>query len=295
MSGPSELHLCGGTLLQASLPELVRAAAFGGFASISVWPHQVRRARDEGLRDGDLRALLADSGVEVREVEPLLDWIPGAAPPAGVESAGVDELLALGEALGARTLLAMEGFGAGASADRLAEAFADLCDRAAERGMAVGLEFLPWSAVPDAATARDVVTRAGRPNGGVVVDSWHHFRGANDVGQLRALPGELVVSVQLSDAPAEPDGPPAGESMRARLAPGDGAIDLVSLVRALDAIGSNAPIGVEVFSRALAALPPAAVARRLGDAARAVLAEARGGARGTTPGRGARERERRTG
>ena len=53
-------------------------------------------------------------------------------------------------------------------------------------------------------------------------------------------------------------------------------IDLVELVRSLDAIDSTAPIGVEIFSDELAAKSPIDAARRAGAAARSVLERARG-------------------
>jgi hypothetical protein len=49
----------------------------------------------------------------------------------------------------------------------------------------------------------------------------------------------------------------------------------VDWIRLLDSLGSRAPLGVEVFSRALDALPPEEVGRRCGAAARALLARAR--------------------
>ena len=55
----------------------------------------------------------------------------------------------------------------------------------------------------------------------------------------------------------------------------EGDIDLEGLVRALDAIGCRAPLGVEVFSDAFDALESVEVGRRLGRAIRALLARAR--------------------
>ena len=81
--------------------------------------------------------------------------------------------------------------------------------------------------------------------------------------------------MQINDAPAEPAGDLIAETLSGRLLPGEGAIPLGRWLRWLDAIGARAPIGVEVFSSALDALPPVEVGRRCGDAARAVLAAAR--------------------
>ena len=159
--------------------------------------------------------------------------------------------------------------------DRAAEALAGVCDRAREHGLLVTLEYLPWSGIADAATALAIVERSGRANATLMVDTWHTFRGPTDEAQLRKLPGARVGSVQINDAPAEPADDLVSETLQARLVPGEGAIPLVRWLRILDEIGSTAPIGVEVFSKALDALPPVEVGRRCGAAARAVLAAAR--------------------
>jgi len=63
--------------------------------------------------------------------------------------------------------------------------------------------------------------------------------------------------------------------MTARLLPGEGEFDLVGLIRALDAMGSAAPIGVEVFNTRQQREPLAKIAREWAHAVRAVLAGAR--------------------
>jgi sugar phosphate isomerase/epimerase len=277
--GPGDLVLCGGTLLRADLLALLEAARAGGFAAVSPWPAQVERSRAAGIGDAEVRARLRDAGLVVDALDPLLTWLPGEALPPGDWATEV-ELYALAERLGARSINLAQGFGARLDPDRGAEALAGVCDRARERGLLVTLEYLPWSGIPDARTALALVERAARPNAAVMVDAWHSFRGATDAAQLRALPGARIGGVQLSDAPAAPAADLVAETMEARLLPGAGDAPLVEWLRILDGAGSRAPIGVEVFSRELAALPPAEVGRRCGAAARAVLSEARASSRG---------------
>jgi sugar phosphate isomerase/epimerase len=150
-----------------------------------------------------------------------------------------------------------------------------VCDRAGEHGLLVTLEYLPWSGIPDARTALTIVERTGCANATLMIDTWHTFRGPTDEAQLRSLPGARIGSVQINDAPAEPARDLVAETLNARLLPGEGAIPLLRWLRILDETGSRAPIGVEVFSTALDALPPVEVGRRCGAAARAVLAAAR--------------------
>jgi sugar phosphate isomerase/epimerase len=277
--GPDDLVFCSGTLLRATLDELIEACTAGGYRGLSLWPHHIEGARAAGRSDAEIRARLADSGVLPVEVEPCLSWLPeGSLAPEHAKLAGppLEAMIDLAVAVGSPALLVVDGFGANADVDAIAEAFAHVCDRAGQEGLEVKLEFTPWSSVPDARTAHQVVTRAGRANGGILIDTWHHFRGANDLAQIAALPGNVVLGIQLNDASAARTGEPLPqEAMHARRLPGAGDIDLTGFVRTLDTIGSRAPIGIEVFSDAFDGLSPAEVGRRTADSGRQLLALAR--------------------
>src|SRR5688500_18929691 len=93
-------------------------------------------------------------------------------------------------------------FGAPLDLEPAAAAFAHLCDLAAERGLVVNLEALPWSAIPDIRVARLLIETAGRTNAGLNVDVWHLVRAGLGAGDVATLPGALVTCVQLSDGPA---------------------------------------------------------------------------------------------
>ena len=64
-------------------------------------------------------------------------------------------------------------------------------------------------------------------------------------------------------------------TMTQRLIPGDGELDLVGFLRGVRAAGSDAPLGVEIWSATLGAEPPSDVARKVGDAMRRLLAAVR--------------------
>jgi sugar phosphate isomerase/epimerase len=275
MLGPTDLVLCAGTLRQASLAEKCAAAVAGGFAAVTLYPEDVTRARSEGLALPDVKRLLEDHGLVLADLDPLLTWLPDEPVPPGFPTATEAEFYAVAEAVGARSLNVAQGFGGRVDLDQAAEALAGVCDRAEEHGLLITLEYLPWSGIPDAATALAIVERTGRQNATLMVDTWHSFRGPTDDTQLRAIPGTRVGSVQINDAPAEPAADLVAETLNARLLPGEGDAPVVRWLRILDEIGSASPIGVEVFSQELDALPPVEVGRRCGDSARAVLAAAR--------------------
>ena len=141
------------------------------------------------------------------------------------------------------------------------------------------------SNIPDAATAMQIVTRAGRANGGICLDCWHHFRGANDDDMLRAIPAERIFTVQFDDGPRQRVDPDYyTDCTRHRDVPGEGEFDLTGFLGLLDEMGVRLPLSVEVISTDLLQRPAAEVAGRLAGATRAVVASARD-ARATASGR----------
>jgi sugar phosphate isomerase/epimerase len=285
MLGRDALVLTGSSLGNPAFRELVEAAAAGGFAGLSLWPApSYQRARAAGHSDAELRAMLDDHGLEVNDVDALIAWVgPGDPGPPYREEPSERELFAAAEALRARccnVLLASRTpvsreAGAESPVEAAAEVFAGVCDRAAAHGLVAYLEFSPGSAVRDARTALAVVEQAGRANGGVLLDTWHCHHGVTSFDDLRALPGERVLAVQVSDVPAERPADLAHATRRGRLVPGQGVFDWTGFLRILAAIGSSAPLTVEVLNDELAAShAPRDFARQLGDAMRALKSSA---------------------
>lgn len=278
--GAHDTVLCSGTLRTGiTFRERLAAARDGGFTGLSLWGRDYQAARDEGLSDPDIRLLLADHGLSVAELDPAWWWLPGASdihiPPEHdgerIFRFGERELFGVADAVGARSLNAVDVFGGAWSLDEAAAAFAGLCDRAGEHGLLVHLEFLPWSRIPDLATAWQVVREADRPNGGLMLDAWHYFRSTPDGALLRSIPGASILGVQLCDAPALAEANPLHATLHERLLPGGGELALGTLLADLRATGTTAPVGVEVFSDVLSALPPEEAGRLAGRSLRAVL------------------------
>lgn len=256
--------------------ERVAAAAAAGFAAMGLDSHDYAASRANGHSDAEMRTVLADHGMRVAELEFVADWLNGARHPGGV-SHSEERLYAAADAFGARHINVGTMLPPGELPDfeTVAERFADLCDRAIAHGLRVALEFLPWTAIPDAATAWQIVELAGRENGGVLVDSWHYFRGAADPAQLRTIPPNRVVVIQFDDADAYTGGDLLEDTMKRRL-PGEGTFDLVGFIGLLDGIGVTAPISVEIISPEQQARSVLDAAKMAHDTSRAVVAQARG-------------------
>ncbi len=270
-------YTLGGLEGTLTLEQRAAAAAEGGFSYLGWLGDAYRAERAAGRSDADIRAILAHHGVAVAEVEFLFGWATAGHPGFDWRQQEAT-LLHLADLVGAHHLNCGDiGLtGPMLSQDDVAARFAGICDRAGEHGLQVALEFLPWSEIPDAAAAWEIVRGAGRRNGGVLVDSWHHFRGSSDAGQLKAIPPEHIGVIQLADA-GPPQGDPMDDTSHRRRPPGEGDLDLQGLLRLLDDLGVRAPISVEVFSDDLDAGPAAEAARRVFEAASRTVGAVRSG------------------
>jgi sugar phosphate isomerase/epimerase len=160
--------------------------------------------------------------------------------------------------------------------DEMVDRFGAIADRAAVQGVDVAIEFLPWGPVPDARTAWRLVEECGRSNAGVLVDVWHHFRGAADDEQLLAIPADRIRAVQFDDAWADVRSDDLyADSVDHRQFPGEGELDLTGFVQLMDQHGVSAPWCVEVLSAEVRALDPVEAAVRGAETTRRVLADAR--------------------
>ena len=232
------------TALQLPPPALVDAAARAGYDQVGIRllsPAPGIAAyplMDDAAMLRETLARLKDTGRSVLDIE-----IVRLGEDFDVHR--LTAFLETGAALGARAILVA---GDDREPHRLAGSFAAFCAAAKPYGMTVNIEFMPWTAVPDARAALRLVNDAGRPdNGRVLVDAIHYARSATRLDEIAALPRAWLRYMQLSDAPAGiPDS--MDEILRQarcqRLLPGEGGIDLDGLLAALPA---DLPVAVEVW------------------------------------------------
>ena len=102
---------------------------------------------------------------------------------------------------------------------------------------------------------KELIADMGRPNAGVVLDSWHWYTSGGTVADLKTLTNHDVVSVDLNDAPK---GVPVDEQQdgKRELPCATGVIDTAGFLNALNSIGCDAPVRCEPFNAPLRAMPP---------------------------------------
>jgi len=256
--------------------ERVAAAAQAGFAGIGVAIEDYVAMRQRGTTDSELRRILDDHNIVAAELEFLTNW--WWDDERGRRARETEEQsYAAADAFGTRHI------NVGSPGTRgtlpplatVADHFGALCDRAACHDLLVAFEFLPWTDIPDAATAGELIRAADRPNGGILIDTWHYFRGAADPAQVLAIPPERFFLIQFDDADAQMTGDWMEDTTDWRRLPGAGAFDLSGFIRMLDEHGVDAPFSVEILSIEQRALPVGDAARRAHDTSRAAISRAR--------------------
>lgn len=223
-------------------PRALRLAADLGYGAVGLraLPAAPGGPFDPLIED---RALLAETRAAIRDTGvPVFDMeIVRLGADFAVEA--VEPFLDVAAALGARAVLV-----AGDDPDRgrLTASFAAFAAAAAERGLTADLEFMPWTAVPDARTALAVVEASGAANGAVLVDALHVARSATSLDDVAALPRHRLSYAQMCDAPAAVPTTVEGlihTARSERLLPGDGGIDLAGLIARLP---DDLPISLEL-------------------------------------------------
>lgn len=265
-----------------------RSYSFAWLTGYTLTPPQaIRLAAELGYADVGLRLLPNAAGAPqqflIGQPEVLRETL-AAQRDTGVGVFDV-EIIRIGEDFDARTYLPLLEAGAAlkaravlvaaddTNAARLADSYASLCTLMQPFGMTADIEFMPWTAVPNANAALHLVKAAGHPvNAGILVDALHFGRSSTMLDDIRALPRSLLHYAQICDAEAGTHF--STEEMihtarNKRLLPGEGNIDLAGLFAALP---QDLPISIEVIdSDRIASLGPTEWARQCVESSRAVL------------------------
>lgn len=202
------------------------------------------------LRPTEVARRCADLGLSVDLYQPLRDveaTRPELFPPV---LRRVRQKLDVMEELGVTTLLVCSNATSGAIGDRdlSAEQLSAAGDLAQDRGCTLAFEALAWGTHTNRlADAWDLVRRADHPAVGLAVDTFHLLARGDDASALDGIPGARIAFLQVADAPLM-----AMDvlqwSRHHRVFPGQGSLDVASVVGAVVEGGYRGPVSLEVFS-----------------------------------------------
>lgn len=245
------LSLAALTVLELSPAEMIAVAAEAGYQAVGL--RLIPATEDEHhfdlLSSGALRKQvkreLHQSGLRVLDIEILR--LKSTTEVVDDFSA----VLALGAEFGATEVLV-----AGNDADqhRLQDNWMALCALCKEYGLFPHLECMPWTDVPNLNSAHRIVSKArvmGADNACLLIDPFHIQRSHSDFRRLSDIEPEWMRYAQLCDVigpvPASMDRI-LFEARQSRCFPGQGDIDLLSMLRNMPV---EIPLSLEVPTESL--------------------------------------------
>jgi 4-hydroxyphenylpyruvate dioxygenase len=233
--------------LSGSLTEKLTAAARAGFDGVELFENDLLASP---LPPEEIRSRAADLGLSIDLYQPMRD----------VEAVPEEQFVRtlrrarrkfdVMRRLGADTLLVCSSVSPYAVDDDALAAgqLSQLADAARDFGIRIAYEALAWGRyVSTYDHAWRIVEQAGHPALGVCLDSFHILSRGSDPKGIEDIPGEKIFFLQLADAPL-----PAMEvlqwSRHHRCFPGQGGLDVTSLVRHVVNAGYQGPLSLEVFN-----------------------------------------------
>ena len=243
------------------LSDQIAAAAAAGFDAYGVDRFTVDAHVATGGNLAEVSGWLTAAGIDCAEVVPLpLSDDETVTLPVAER---VAEIVA---ALGATHVLAN---GRSPVSARSAAVLARCTDLLAPLGVTIGIEYMPTTAIASIADARSLIAAAGVAGPvGVMVDTWHFFRGPDTWADLVSLPVDEIAFVQFCDAPPPESDDLHHEMLHRRVLPGEGELDLDRFCGVLADAGFDGLVSVEVLSERWRARPVGELAAAAYDATR---------------------------
>ena len=243
-----KLALNGATTMHADLLTDVRAAKEAGFDYVEIWAAKLRKFLTTGTT-ADLKVLFTEAGVPPLSINSIEHITFRDAVAYEEIKQECRELCKIAAEIECPYIVVVPGRLPLGDVDVVQESvhvLTELCDIAAEHGVALGFEFLgqPDCSVPTLDLADEIVRAAARDNLGLVIDSFHFYAGGSNVKMIEKLDPRSIYIFHINDAE---DLPRAQLEDRHRLLPGLGILPLDEMVAAFREIGYDDVASVEIF------------------------------------------------
>lgn len=260
------LALHTGSLGTLPLDRALDVARTTGWDGVELRYQDFTRMQERGSSANETLALVKASGLPVTAVGVERGWFYAQGETRQRLLGIIEEVCGWADELGAPIIMSPCDVEQG-DLEQAAASVREVGDLVAKRGKTVALE-LNTSLVQfkRLQQVRDLLARAGHPNVGLLVDTYHIQRGGDGLDVYESLaPGEIAY-FQYSDVPDAPMNPPG--NTQERLPPGQGVVPFAQILPIVAAKGYHGYLSYE-------ALHPAAFARDPYDVAAEALAASR--------------------
>lgn len=267
----------GSDLSPIPIRERIEAVARTGYTGFGLTRPDLVAARETvGL--GEVAKMLADNGITHVQLEWITNWWTTGDARAASDEVRRD-LFEAAPVLGVDNIkVGADDDGVPVSRDLLCEQFDALATDGAAAGVKIAFENTPFSHhVKTTEQAAQFVQDVDNPNGGLILDIWHAFRGRTDYDTLpRLVPSRFVFGVELDDGWSTVRGTDLEDTFDNRVPCGEGEFDVPKFIHAVRRIGFGGPWGVEHMSQEFRQLPVVDALTRARDGALQCFARADG-------------------
>jgi 4-hydroxyphenylpyruvate dioxygenase len=233
--------------VNGALRTKLRAVADAGFEHVEIFESDLLGSPESASVIG---AMMRDLGLTCVAFQPFRDFegMPDAQRARVFDRA--ERKFDLLHELGTELMLVSSNVSPDALADRarMIDDFRELGERAATRGFRVAFEALAWARhIRDHRDAWEIVRRVDHPAVGLALDAFSSLALDIPVDSLRSIDVGKIFHVQIADAPRLSMDPQSW-SRHFRCMPGQGDMPLVDYVGALEAIGYDGVLSLEIFN-----------------------------------------------
>jgi len=247
------------TIRPASLMDKIGIAGEVGYDAIELWSDDLTQYEAEnGSLDGVVKAL-EDNGLKVATLIALHGWMDsvGEAYRKSLEEAR--RKIRQAAAVGSPYIIASPP-GGEVDLDQGAQRYRQLLEIGREYGVKPAMEFLGFVAgVSQINDAWYIITHADDPDGTIILDVFHIYRGGSALDDLKKIPGDRIAIFHFNDAPGSP--PREQQTDADRVYPGDGIAPLDDIVKIMKESGYRGVVSLELFNAKYWKQDPREVAR----------------------------------
>jgi 2-keto-myo-inositol isomerase len=269
-----KLVLNGATTMHADLETDIRAAAAAGFDMVELWAAKLRVYLKENTVQ-DLSDLLADCGLTAYSINSIEHITFRTDEDYRKIKAECEELSAVAGKIGCPYVVVVPGkLPEGATHDQIVEescrVLNELADIAEPHGVSLAFEFLGQTdcSVQTIDMCNEITEKIGRASVGNVLDTFHFYAGNSSYEAIAAMKPEKLFIFHINDAE---DLPKEQLTDAHRLYPGLGILPLKEIKAALDGIGYDRMVSIEIFRPEYWEQDPFEVAVRAREATEGVL------------------------
>jgi 2-keto-myo-inositol isomerase len=264
-----------GTLNHLDYETQLRVSRQAGFSAVGL--HMIRL--EEYLYSGhmleDAIACLKKNQLNPVEVVFMPDWVSARGKSQKQVMARAEYICSTMELLECPILIANTLGEKGYDQALVRENFTELCNVASKYGVRIAIEYLPWTSMDTIRKAWDIVRTVDPVNGGIVLDTFHYFKGHPSTKELYEVPIEKIFIVHLDDV-EDVEADLVTLTRKHRLPPGEGIFVFDEVLEYLFTKKYQGYYSLEILNRNHPLQDPVELASRARSATEKLLSDYKG-------------------